>query len=143
MKFGQLFIQKSCRKWNSKTSSRLLFALQNSFICVKIKFLRKWSWPNFFLPQLVYDFSEKYYSCCILSTDQISLSDCFYFFKYLAICAFHSFFPNLWQYKSSKQPFISYWVVFLHDLKSQGHLKKYLKNEKSFQGEIINVFYHS
>ena len=34
----------------------------------------------------VYDFQEKRFSCYILLTDQISLSDCLYFSKYWAIC---------------------------------------------------------
>ena len=40
-------------------------------------------------PHFVYDFSrkqEKFFSCYIPSTDQISLSDCLYFLRYWAIC---------------------------------------------------------
>ena len=34
----------------------------------------------------VYDFQEKFSSCYILLTDQISLPGCLYFLRYLAIC---------------------------------------------------------
>ena len=34
---------------------------------------------------------EKYFSCYILLTDQISLSDCLYFLRYWAICVLHLF----------------------------------------------------
>ena len=36
-------------------------------------------------PHFVYDFSKKSFSCYILLTDQISLSDCVYFSSYWAI----------------------------------------------------------
>ena len=36
-------------------------------------------------------FEEKYFSCYILLTDQISLSDCLYFSKYWAICVLKLF----------------------------------------------------
>ena len=42
-------------------------------------------------PHLVYDFQEKCYSCQILLTDQISLSDCLYFSRYWAICVLQLF----------------------------------------------------
>ena len=43
-------------------------------------------------PHLAYDFSEKIcFSCYILLNDQISLSDCFYFSKYWAICVLQLF----------------------------------------------------
>ena len=37
--------------------------------------------PKYF----VYDFREKYFSCYILLTDQISLCDCLYFLRYWVI----------------------------------------------------------
>ena len=40
---------------------------------------------------IVYDFPEKYFACYILLTDQISLSDCFYFLRYWAICVLQMF----------------------------------------------------
>ena len=39
-------------------------------------------------PHSVHDFSKKSVSCYILLTDQISLSDCFYFSRYWATCLF-------------------------------------------------------
>ena len=42
-------------------------------------------------PHFVYDFSKKCFSCYILLTDQISLCDCFYFSRYLAICVLQLF----------------------------------------------------
>ena len=39
----------------------------------------------------VYDFSRKCLSCYILLTDQISLSDCLYFLRYLTICELQLF----------------------------------------------------
>ena len=44
-----------------------------------------------FLPHFVYDFSKKCFSCYILLTDQISLSDCLYFSRYWAICVLQLF----------------------------------------------------
>ena len=42
-------------------------------------------------PYFVYDFQEKCFSCYILLTDQISLSDCLYFLRYWAICVLQWF----------------------------------------------------
>ena len=41
-------------------------------------------------PHFVYDFSRKFFSCYILSTDQISFSDCLYFSRYWVICVLQS-----------------------------------------------------
>ena len=40
-------------------------------------------------------FQEKYFSFYILFTDQISLSDCFYFLRYWVICVLQSFVSSL------------------------------------------------
>ena len=40
-------------------------------------------------------FQEKCFSCCVLLTDQISLSDCFYFLRYWAICVLHLFVSEI------------------------------------------------
>ena len=37
------------------------------------------------LPHFLHDFKDKYLSCYIILTDQISLSDCFYFVKYWTV----------------------------------------------------------
>ena len=42
-------------------------------------------------PHFVNEFQEKCFSCYILLTDQISLSDCLYFLRYWAICALQLF----------------------------------------------------
>ena len=69
------------------------------------------------LPYFVYDFSRKIFSCYILSTDQISLSDCVYFWRYLAICVL--------------QFFVNQAVTFCCITKTRQKFK-YLENEKSF-----------
>ena len=46
-------------------------------------------------PYVVYDFQEKCFSCYILLTDQISLSDCRYVLIYWAICALHFFISQV------------------------------------------------
>ena len=43
-------------------------------------------WDKFVQHILHMIFHEKYFSCYILITDQISLSDCLYFLRYLGIC---------------------------------------------------------
>ena len=47
--------------------------------------------PSYF----VYDFSRKMFSCYILLTDQISLSDYLYFLRYWAICVLQLFDSRL------------------------------------------------
>ena len=42
-------------------------------------------------PHFVYDFSQKCFSCYILLTDEISLSDCVYFSRYWEICVLQVF----------------------------------------------------
>ena len=37
----------------------------------------------------VWTFKKTFPSCYILLTDEVLLSDCLYFFRYLAICVFH------------------------------------------------------
>ena len=113
IKFGQLieynminiFLSKSCRNWGRETSSRPFFFF--FFFFIKFYF-STWTcnknepcrcsdcWPqdmlNFdflevlqYIPVLYYQ--EKYFSSCILSAHLILLSDCLYFFRYLATCA--------------------------------------------------------
>ena len=40
-------------------------------------------------------FQEKCFSCCILLTKQISLSDCLYFWRYWSICVLRLFFNQV------------------------------------------------
>ena len=42
-------------------------------------------------PYFVYDFSKICFSCYILLTDQIPLSDCLYFSRYWEICVLQLF----------------------------------------------------
>ena len=119
--------QKTCRKWDSEASSRLLFVFQKSLVCGKSKWsagrfrhisitlnetykkkklyktLDYWSrhMLNFdflekglridFPPYFVFDFSRKMFLMFILSTDQVSLSNCFYFMRYWAKYVFQLF----------------------------------------------------
>ena len=47
---------------------------------------QKGVWEQFLHHILFIIFQQKFFSCYILLTDQISLSDCFYFLRYQAIC---------------------------------------------------------
>ena len=58
--------------------------------CLNSIFQEK-AWNYFLHPILCMIFLEKYFSCYILLTDQISLSDCLYFWKYWAICVLQLF----------------------------------------------------
>ena len=110
-----VFLQKICRKRGRGTSSGPLFfekrytrskqvvktlvliyfgrpllghaieKLYNVSDCWYSDFLWK-SLGLAFLPHFCIIFQEKYFSCCILLTDQISLSGCLYFLRYWAIC---------------------------------------------------------
>ena len=129
MKFGQLiyhkgniFLQKSCRKWGGETSSRHLF-FKKGFMWGKLKWpelsfnifrqastwytiktncikvLNYWSRDMLNLDfskigleiissTFLYDFQEKCFSCYILLTDSISLSNCLYFLSFWAVFVF-------------------------------------------------------
>ena len=43
------------------------------------------------LPHFLHDFEEKYFSCCVLLPDQISLPGCIFLMGYWAICALQVF----------------------------------------------------
>ena len=60
----------------------LVFTSHKDFLKQKLETLLKW------FPCLIFYmiFDEKYFSCYILLTDQISLPDCLYFEKHWAIC---------------------------------------------------------
>ena len=134
MEFGQvmeynkrnIFLQKSCKKWDRETSSRcrvcFLIKLYRSLkqvvcnlvsiyfdspqltiktncinskaidleICSILIFLEK-GLGIVSLAHFVYNFSRKMFSCYTLLTDQISLSDCFFFFRYWSICVLKLF----------------------------------------------------
>ena len=77
MKFDQLIehnkknicLQKLCRKRGQETTSR----------------------PPFLAHILCMIFHQKYFSYCILLTDQISLSDCLHVWRYWEICVLQLF----------------------------------------------------
>ena len=53
-------------------------------------------------PYFVLIFQQKCFSCYILVTDQISLSDCLYFSRYWAICLLHLFVSQAMESQISK-----------------------------------------
>ena len=59
-------------------------------IC-SILIFQKRNWEQFLHHILCINFQEKYFSCCILLTDQISLSDCLFFLRYWSICVLQLF----------------------------------------------------
>ena len=88
-------------------------------------------------PHLCMIFQEKCFSCYILITDQISLSDCLYFSRYWTIC------------QCILQLFINQAVGLIFLVKPLWYLinksrqkLKYLENEKSFLGEMKSNFHH-
>ena len=73
-------------------------------------------WHQFLQHILYMIFQEKlfYY---ILLNDQISFSDCLYFFRYWVIRVLQLLFPRLWRHKFWNQPYISTQAVSLYDQK--------------------------
>ena len=80
-------------------------------------------------------FQEKCFSRYILLTDQISLSDCLYFLRYLAICLAIVYFPGCDVINLEINLIFQIKPFFYMTKKSRQKLK-YLENEKSFKGEI-------
>ena len=81
-------------------------------------------------PHFDYDFSRKYFSCCILLADEISLPDCFYFLRYWAICVWQLFFfPDCYviTFKTNLSLLIK---PFFYLTKRPRQKFKYLENEK-------------
>ena len=86
------------------------------------------------------DFQEKYFLCYILLTDQIYLSDCLYFLKYWAICVSQLFVNRAvtsWNLKLTLSFLSSH---FCYTTKKSRQKLTYLENEKSFRGEIKDIF---
>ena len=67
----------------------------------QFSFFRKVSENSFSSTICVSFFKRKCFSCCILLTDKISLSDCFYFLRYqeIIICIATVFLTRLWRHK--------------------------------------------
>ena len=83
---------------------------------------------------------EKSFSCYILLTDPILLSDCLYFFRYWAICVLQMFV--------SQADIIKFEINLIFILKPFRYMSKksrqklkHLENEKSCCGEIKSIFH--
>ena len=70
-----------------------------AFISYKVFWKAKRGLELISLPQFLHFFEEKYFLCYIPLTDQILLSDCFYFLKYWTICVLQLFTPPWWRHK--------------------------------------------
>ena len=68
------------------------------------------------LPHFVHDFQEKCSSCCILLTDQISLSDCLYFSRCWAMCVLQLFITIVYYCSQNlKLTYLFNQVILIHD----------------------------
>ena len=66
-------------------------------------------------PHSVYDFSRKTFSCYILLTDKISLSECLYFWRYWGICVLQLFIHQTVTSSNLRLTYRSNQLVLLHD----------------------------
>ena len=153
MKFGQSqekhFPVKIMQKMRQGGYSRPLFAFEKSFyewkaIGLPLGFNRFWFIVNFdFLekilglvspPHFAYDFSRNIFSCYILLTDHISLSDCLYFLKYRAICVLQLFLSQVDRDVINFEFNLSNQAVFIHDQnKSQDKNLNILRMKKAYK----------
>ena len=85
-------------------------------------------------------FQEKYFSCYILLTDQISLSDCIYFSRYWTICASQLFVNHTGIIKIEIN-FIFLIKPLWYMTKSQDKNLNILRT-KRFWAKIKNIFQH-
>ena len=78
--------------WHMMKTNCLKLYTINPEICSILVFQKR-VWEQFLHHILCMIFQQKCFSCYILVTDQISLSDCIYFLRYVywAICVFHLF----------------------------------------------------
>ena len=85
------------------------------------------------------DFQEKWFSCCILLTDQISLSDCLFFLKYWAICVLRLFLKQAVTSYNLKLTVSllssSIFLIKCYMIKKSRQKLKNLENKKSFWSE--------
>ena len=85
------------------------------------------------------DFQEKWFSCCILLTDQISLSDCLFFLKYWAICVLRLFLKQAVTSYNLKLTVSllssSIFLIKCYMIKNSRQKLKNLENKKSFWSE--------
>ena len=79
------------------------------------------------LPTLYMAFQENCFSCFILLTDQISLSDCLYFLRYRTICVLQLFVSQIVSFE-----IIIIFLIkpFLYMTKKLRQKLKYLENNK-------------
>ena len=84
-------------------------------------------------------FEEKTFCCCILLTDQISLTGCIYLVRHWAICVLRLFVHQVATPSIMKLTLIS---CFFYMIKKSRQKFKYLDNEKSFYDELKSIFHH-
>ena len=83
--------------------------------------------------KFVHDFSKKWFSCYILLTDQISLSDCLYYLKYWSICVFRLFVNQVVTLQVLKLA-LSFWSICFYTWpKSQDKNLNILRTERAFE----------
>ena len=99
-------------------------------------FLRKGSRTSF-PPHFVY-FQEKCFSCYILLTDQISLSDCLYVFRYRAICVLQNFCCPSCDVIRFKLNFIFLIKLFSYMLKKSS--QDILRTKSAFEVKYFSSF---
>ena len=87
----------------------------------------------------LYDFQGKCFLFYILSTDQISLSDCLYFWWHWAIRVLQLFVS---QVITSKLNLIFLIKSFFYMTKKSRQKFKYLENKNIFSGEIKSIFHN-
>ena len=104
-------------------------------IC-SILIFQKRVWDQFLHHNLRMIFQEKYFSCYILLTYQISFSNCLYFSRYWAICVLQ-LFVNQTVTSSNLKLILSFlfclsFKPFRYMTKGSRQKLEYLENEKSF-----------
>ena len=91
--------------------------------------------PHFMVSQ------EKCFSCYILFTDPISLSDCLYFLRYWAICILLLCFPGCDVVNFEIN--LTFLIKRLFYMTKNSRQKfEYLENKKSLGGEIRSIFHY-
>ena len=87
-----------------------------------------------------YDFLRKFFSCYILLTDPISLSDCLYFLRYWTNCVLQLFVSQFVTSKIFEINLIFLIKPFSYMTEKSRQKFKYLENKKSFKEEIKSIF---
>ena len=87
-------------------------------------------------------FQEKWFTCCILLTEQLSLSDCLYFSRSLAIYKFTMNCKPGCDVIRFEIKIIFQIKLFCYMTKKPWQKFNYLENKKKFWGEIKSIFHH-